>query len=79
MTGRSETHDRPTPTPEPGEWIPEDSDFTSWRLVCRLCKAGTEAVEAPLDRERRREIALDFLKKHEKCLDQEVHEASSRP
>ncbi len=63
-------HERATPTPGPGEWIPEDDTFTVWRLVCRVCGEGSETVEAPVDREARRIVALEFLKKHEKCLDQ---------
>jgi hypothetical protein len=60
--------DRKTPTPEPGEWTPQDRELTRWRLVCRVCGDGSGEVEAPLDREERRRIALEFLEKHEGCV-----------
>jgi len=64
-------HDRNTPTPEPGEWIPQDERFTLWRLVCRVCHEPSEVIEAPLGREERRRIALEFLKSHEGCVKNE--------
>ena len=61
-------HDRDTPTPKPGEWIPQDDRHTLWRLVCRVCQKSSEVIEAPLGREERKRIALEFLRSHEDCV-----------